>query len=194
MNTSNNAKRIFTLPNILSVFRILLIPFIIVFYTVNNDYITAVILVIVSAVTDMLDGFIARRFDQVTDLGKILDPISDKLTQGAIILCLTSKYRYLWIMIVLFALKELTVGILGLLVLKRANRISGAQWYGKLCTTVTLIILGLLLLFPFVYPDMPDAVAYILSAVCTGFILFSLVMYGRFFIRTLKETEKVTEK
>ena len=172
----------------MSVFRILLIPFIVCCYIVYNDYVTAIILVAVSAVTDMLDGFIARKFGQVTDLGKILDPISDKLTQGALIICLISKYKYLWIMIILFVLKELTVGILGLLVLKRANQVSGAQWYGKLCTTVTLIILGLLLLFPFVFPGMPDAVAYILSAVCTGFILFSLVMYGRFFIRILKET------
>ncbi len=185
MKKRSGSSRIFTVPNILSIFRLLLIPPIIIFYVFIKNYIAAVILIIVSGATDVLDGMIARKFNQVTDVGKILDPIADKLTQGTILLCLASRYKYLWILVVYFVIKEVFIGVLGLLVIKRVGQVDGAQWYGKLCTTATLTLLGLLVLIP----GIPDGTAYIIGSVCAVFVTFSLVMYSRFFIKELKEAK-----
>ena len=91
-------KNIFTIPNILSSFRVILaFVFLIVFYQSGLDnresYLTAIILI--SALTDFLDGKIARKFNMVSELGKILDPIADKITQGVLILCLMKEYPLL---------------------------------------------------------------------------------------------------
>lgn len=184
MQKRSGSKRIFTVPNILSVFRLILIPPIVILYIVFKYYIAAIVLIVISGVTDVLDGIIARKFDQVTDVGKILDPIADKLTQGSLLICIASKFKYLWILIAYFVIKEFFVGVLGLLVMKRAGQIDGAQWYGKFCTVATLTILGVLILFP-----VSETAAYILGAVCAVFVTFSLIMYSTFFIKTLKEAD-----
>ncbi len=187
MQNKTGSKRIFTVPNILSAFRLLLIPPIIILYAVKKNYIAAIILIAVSGLTDVLDGTIARKFNQVTDVGKILDPIADKLTQGTLLLCLASKYKYLWILVVYFVIKEFFVGVLGLIVIKKAGQIDGAQWYGKFCTVAILTILGVLILFP-----IPDTAAYILGGLCAVFVTFSLIMYSTFFIRTIKRAKAKT--
>lgn len=98
---NNKLKReLFSEPNILTYFRIILIPVFVVFY-VNSAhnikcYIASVMVLIASGLTDMLDGKIARKYDQITELGKILDPVADKLSQCAILACLLMRYRYLY--------------------------------------------------------------------------------------------------
>lgn len=82
-----NLRDLGTIPNLLSLFRIvLIIPFIIFF--LQGNYIAAVIMIILSGISDALDGFIARRFNQITDIGKLLDPLADKLTLIAIMICI----------------------------------------------------------------------------------------------------------
>ncbi len=83
-------SQVFSIPNILSFVRIAFIPFIIWSYLAGNEILSAV-LIAISLLTDMLDGFIARKFNMVTPLGKALDPIADKLTLGVIILALCFK-------------------------------------------------------------------------------------------------------
>ena len=98
------SKQLFSIPNILGYFRIILIPIIMWNYfhaQTDSDYYFVALLVVISGLTDALDGQIARRFHMVTPLGKALDPIADKLTQGALAVCLMTKYP---LMIVLFAL------------------------------------------------------------------------------------------
>ena len=74
---------ILTIPNILSFLRILLItPFMILF--LNGNYVWASLMIIISGLTDCVDGFIARKFNQVSEFGKILDPVADKLTLLAV--------------------------------------------------------------------------------------------------------------
>ena len=84
----DNSKKIFTIPNIISMFRLLLIPVFIFSYVILKNDLLTVILLTVSGISDMLDGWIARRFNMVSELGKALDPIADKLTQLSMILCL----------------------------------------------------------------------------------------------------------
>ena len=91
MNNDKCLKKIITIPNVLSFFRILLIPFIIWFYCYKKDYTLTLVVIIVSGLTDVIDGFIARRFNMISDFGKIFDPFADKLTQITIINCLIIK-------------------------------------------------------------------------------------------------------
>ena len=74
--------QVFTVPNLLSLFRLILIPFIVVYYFTGPQTV-AIVLIAVSAFTDVIDGRIARRFHMISNLGKILDPLADKLTEGA---------------------------------------------------------------------------------------------------------------
>lgn len=89
--------QILTIPNLLSVVRLLLIPVIVWLYCGKQEYTAAVVVILLSGITDIADGIIARKYHMVSDFGKILDPIADKLTQAAIILCLTYNYPLMWV-------------------------------------------------------------------------------------------------
>lgn len=192
MQTKYDQKRILSVPNVLTAFRILLIIPILLFYFVSEDLTAVIIMLVLSGLTDVLDGFIARKFNQITDLGKILDPIADKLTQGTLLICLAFRYERVWALICIFVIKEVAVGVLGLLVMKRADRVAGSQWYGKVCTAAILVILGALVFFPL----LSETVVYTLTTVCAGLVLFSFFMYAKFFISILRservEKTKVT--
>ena len=90
-------KNIFTIPNILSVFRLLLLPVIVYTYMNQKDYVLTGILLLISGLTDLLDGYIARTFNMMSDLGKILDPVADKATQAVVLLCLMTRFSWLTI-------------------------------------------------------------------------------------------------
>lgn len=92
----DKGKQILTIPNLLSVFRILLIPLIVWLYCGKQDYLLAAWVLLLSGVTDIADGFIARHFHMVSDLGKVLDPIADKLTQTVALVCLLTRFRAVW--------------------------------------------------------------------------------------------------
>ena len=92
-------SQILTLPNLLSLFRLLLIPVIVWLYSVQKNYYAAIGVILLSGISDIVDGWIARRFAMVSDFGKILDPVADKLTQAALLVCLLSQYRLMWAVI-----------------------------------------------------------------------------------------------
>ena len=85
-------KRIFTIPNLLSVFRLVLIPIFVWTYCVRRGYLVTAGILLLSGLTDIADGFIARRFHMVSALGMALDPIADKLTQAAMLFCLVTRF------------------------------------------------------------------------------------------------------
>lgn len=144
-------KDIFTIPNLLSLFRLVLIPVYIIIYCNASDpwdYILAGIILAVSCLTDMIDGKIARRFNMISTLGKILDPLADKATQFSLILCLALKHSILWHLVVLFILKEGFQLIAGGLNLRKGKMLKGALLSGKICTTILFISLIIMVLFP----------------------------------------------
>ena len=165
-------EQIFTIPNFMSFFRIVLLPFIIWNYWKEN-YDIAVTLLIVSAVTDILDGVIARKFNMTSDLGKMLDPLCDKLTQASLLICLTFRYWYVWLVFALLAVKDLTMSFLGASAIRHRGAVHSAQWYGKLCTVVLETCMAVLILFP----RIPEKVVIILLALCSAVILLSMIMY-----------------
>jgi len=169
-------KEIFTIPNLLSVFRIALIPvYIAVYLNAGNDrqYLLAGAILAASCLTDMADGIIARRFHMITDLGKVLDPLADKLTQFALILSLSAKYSVLYPVLALFLAKELFQGGALLFFAQKGKVLPGALFAGKLCTTVLFFSLILLVMFP----RLPDTVVSFLTLVDAGFLLYSFGTY-----------------
>lgn len=174
-------KEILTIPNLLSLVRLALIPLILWLYIgVGNNY-AAIAVIILSGLTDIVDGKIARKYNMVSDFGKILDPIADKLTQGAVALCLTVKYEWMKYLIVFFVLKEVIMGTLGFFVAKNKDEINSARWHGKLNTVVLYGVMCVLILFP----GIPLWAANTLIGICALMMLMSLCMYAYFFISIL---------
>lgn len=184
-------KDIFTIPNILSYLRIALIPvFVILFYNAYSHngvgyHIAAVAVLLFSGLTDMLDGKIARKFNQITELGKIVDPLADYLTQFAVVVCLAIQYRPLIPVIVLLVVKEISMAVLGVVFLRKGKKLSGAQWYGKVSTVVFYAVMVLLLAVP--HSKMPFALSTSLIAFSGAWMLFSFVMYVHQYVLMWRE-------
>ena len=117
-------KKFFSIPNLMGYFRILMIPVFSWMYltaSTREDVYRAAAVVFISSVTDLLDGWVARRFHMVTELGKFVDPLADKLTHGALALCLAFKYPLMWALAALLAVKEGYMAVMGLILLKRGK-------------------------------------------------------------------------
>lgn len=126
-------KDIFTIPNILTYIRILLVPVFVLVYTNSRSlsgHIWAIAIVAISALTDVVDGIIARKYNMITDLGKIIDPIADKAMQFAMIFCVVVRYRLIWILFAIYALKELVSLVFSSYLFKHGKHIEGANWAG----------------------------------------------------------------
>lgn len=125
------------IPNILTIARFFLIPFII--YSIAIDkYILALILLTVSSLTDILDGFIARKFNFITNFGKLIDPLADKLTQLSVLIALTIKEIIPFWIIVVVAFKE-AIMVSGASFLYGKELVVSSKWYGKLATVLLYI-------------------------------------------------------
>ena len=153
-------KDLFTIPNLLSLFRLLLIPVYVIIYLHGDHFIAAAILA-VSCLTDLIDGKIARHFNMISAIGKILDPLADKATQLALILCLSVEYPLLWCLIGCFIIKEGFQLIAGSIYLHKGIMLKGALLSGKICTTVLFISLILMVLIP----NLPDVIVLIITIV-----------------------------
>ena len=182
-------REIFSIPNLMGYFRILLIPLFSWLYCTadsTGDYYAAAAVVGVSGLTDMFDGKIARRFNMITELGKFIDPLADKLTQAALLICLAVRYPLMRAVLVLFVIKEGFMAVMGALLLPRGKKLDGAMWFGKVCTAVLYAVLFLLLLLPGIGRE----AANVLIAVCGVFLLFSFLMYIPVFRKMWKESGK----
>lgn len=173
-----------TLPNLLSVIRLALIPVIIWLFVGRENRMAALAVIALSALTDIAYGIIARHCGQVSDVGKILNPVADKLTQGSIIVCLCFEHRQLIILLLLFAVKEVVVALFGWLTMKYAHYVSGARWYGKLCSVVMVAAVSAFVLFP----GMKEWAVSAIMALCAAVLIFSMVMYLRYYTILLHGT------
>ena len=144
-------KEIFTIPNLLSLFRLLLIPIYMTIYlnaAETRDYIWAAVILAVSCLTDLVDGKIARKFNMISTVGKLLDPVADKVTQFTLILTLSLKYPVLWYLILLFVVKEGFQFFAGLITYRKGRMLTGALITGKICTTILFTSLTVMILLP----------------------------------------------
>lgn len=173
---------LFKLPNILCYIRIIMVPvFLYVYFTADkqSDYYMATCVVLASGITDFLDGQIARRCNMITDLGRIIDPVADKLMQLAMVVALTMKIKYMYILVIYLVLKEIITSVTGFIVIRKyARRLNGAKWYGKVCTALLYVVMLVLVAFP----RIDTSVQNILLIVCAAGLTLAFVMYMRLYV------------
>lgn len=172
----NWKKEILSIPNILTMFRIALIPVYLRIYLnadSSEDYTLAAVILAVSCLTDLIDGKIARKFNMVTSLGKVLDPIADKLTQLALLICLCAEYRAIRLLLALFLVKEFFQFFAMILNLRRGKALDGALMSGKISTTVLFVSLTFMILMP----GLSDRTVSIISGICLVFLMIAFGDY-----------------
>ncbi|MBQ7623660.1 MAG: CDP-alcohol phosphatidyltransferase family protein [Clostridia bacterium] len=179
-------KSVFTVPNLMSFARLLMIPLIVWLYRFRGEHLWAAGVLLLSGVTDVFDGKIARKFDQVSDLGKMLDPVADKLTQLAMLICIVPLHKTVIPLIVLFGIKELAMAVFGLIAIKKTGNVHSAQWYGKACTVFFAVAATVLILFP----DLPHAAVGVIIMLCAVSFILSLTLYISYFIKLFKANKK----
>ena len=182
----NWKKEILTIPNLLSLFRLVLIPVYMVIYLraqAPSDYVVAGVILALSCLTDMIDGKIARAFNMITTLGKFLDPLADKMTQFALLICLGIRYPVLWAVFSLFVLKELFQLFAGILAARRGYILKGALFSGKICTTILFVSLVAMVVFPNLGSFTVDIIALIDG-------VFLMVAFADYFITYLGKSSR----
>ena len=181
-----------TIPNLLSILRLLLVPVFVWFFRSAPDqtacYIAAGVL-LVSGLTDLLDGYIARRYGLITQLGKVLDPVADKVTQATVCIMLALRDQQLVVLVVLFVLKEVLMLAGGLKLYRQSKVVNGSRWFGKLYTFVFYVVMLLVVAFP----QFPPQVVHWMLWILAGFMLFSFAMYVPVFLQLNKQTKNNTK-
>lgn len=152
-------------PNILTVIRLLLIPSFAYFLYIES-YRIAVLLFVLSGITDILDGYIARKYNLITSWGKLADPLADKLMQITALIILTIQGNIPTFILIIVILKELLMGIGSILLLKKEKYVVSANWYGKLATVVFFIAIIMIML------DVPYSKYLILGAFAATIFAF----------------------
>lgn len=200
-----NVKDLFkgwnTIPNWMCFARIALIPVFSVLF-IKGQYLWGVVAMIVAALTDVFDGKIARKFNMVSNLGKILDPIADKLSQMAIVIILIIKFwnndgivKYIFF---LFIFKELVMIIGGAVLLSKGMRPTAAEVWGKVATVVfyvfmiTIIALGSAdspLVGVWFFKQLPQALTTVMVIISALLAFVSLFGYAPGFIKQIKENK-----
>lgn len=179
-----DTDRILTLPNILSFFRLMLIPLIVYLFE-TEQYWWAFGALLLSGATDVVDGWIARTFHLVSDFGKALDPVADKLTQIAVLFCLMRNY---WWVLAVLIFKEVFIGVMTLIALHKTGSVYSAGWYGKLCTVVIYLSMFVLILWQPIVGSAPNPTFVLIdSLLIVALVLFSFVKYFIYFSKILRQ-------
>ena len=177
--------KILTIPNLLSCLRLALIPCFVWAYLIRGDAHLTVALLLLSGLTDIADGFIARRFDCVSNLGKVLDPLADKLTQGAMLVCLMSRFPLMLLPFGLMVVKEMVCVGTGLAAIDRTGELRSAGWHGKLAT----VLLYAMLIAHVLFPELPAEISLASILLCAAAIVLSGVLYGVGNLRRIRGRE-----
>ena len=179
-----------TIPNMLSVLRILLVPFFAHFFMRENIEASVVVLLL-SGLSDAVDGFIARKFNQITELGKILDPFADKITQGTVAICVGIKYPIICPVLIIFIVKELGMLILASQLITKKKKPGAAKWYGKVGTAlfyITIVaVIGMDMMG--ITGGTFTAVAYVLLSLTAVMMVYAAYEYFRIYRRLLKSDD-----
>lgn len=187
----NWKKELFSIPNILSIFRLLLIPiYTVIFLKADRpeDYWLAGGILAISTLTDLIDGKIARHFNMVTEIGKVLDPFADKVTQLTLIICLALRRKQIWPVLALFVVKESFMLIMGAINLSKGKMLDGALMSGKICTTILFVSL----IFMVILPDLSNTWVVVLVVLCLVAMLITFVDYIHAYFGKVKKVRDIT--
>lgn len=193
---------VFTVPNILCYFRIALIaPMLYFFFKARAmDYaeeytISAAACLVLSGLSDFFDGIFARKLNQVTELGKMLDPVADKLTLFAVGICVVFIEPAVIPVITLLILKDFLMLIGASYMLKKHVKPCASKWYGKVGTFLFYISVGLIVLFDLILGmgEQFRIYAIILLTLTAIMMIYSLIRYFLFFLDIMKKENKKKE-
>lgn len=178
-----------TLPNAISFLRLLLIPLFMHLYR-KDLYFWALGVIVLSALSDMVDGKIARRFNMVSDFGKAFDPVVDKLTQAAMLYCLLKRFPHMLYLFVFLAVKEISTGITSLIAIHKSDRVLPADWHGKAATAAIYATVMLHLLWPYMDAHISD----LLLLACAAMMAIAFVHYLARNIRDIRHESGVEKE
>lgn len=175
------------IPNILSIIRIILVGvFVFVFF---NDYphnlIWALVVFLTAGLTDIIDGFLARKFNWVTNLGKILDPFADKLMQCTVLVCMLIKDLIPAWLVIPFILKEFLMLLGGLFIIKKRKVVVVSNIFGKMTVVFFYAAIVLCIAARDFLAENP-IVLYIICALVLMAAISALVNYAATYFKTLK--------
>ena len=173
------------LANKLTLLRVILVPVFLIFLIgkgIPYGSIIATLIFIIASLTDQLDGYIARRFHMISNLGKILDPVADKLTQAAMLICSFTRFPHMLPLIVIMAVKELYMAVSGCLVIQKTGKVHGADWHGKIVTFLLYGTAAVHIIWFHITPMVSD----LLIGLCAIMMVISVALYIIQNTRTLK--------
>ena len=175
-------KFIWNIPNTLSLVRLALLPVFAVLY-LKDHFGWSLLALALSGLPDLFDGMIARKYHQITDIGKLLDPFADKLTQIVVLVCLTIRNPRLTILVVICFTKELLQAIGGWILFSRKEIIRSSKWFGKLSTfTFYIAMLAIAL-----WSEMPSWLMMTLIGLVAATMVFSFFMYLSVYFQIRRE-------
>lgn len=181
-----------TVPNAMSLFRILLIPFL-AYYLLHKQIPGAMAMLALSALSDALDGIVARKFNQITELGKMLDPLADKLTQGTIAICMGVLFPSICPLLILLVVKEITMLCGAVYLLSHQKKPCAARWYGKVSTVLFYVSIALIVLMDAGYIGVTQEAFRLASAlalvVTAAFMVYTFIRYFGMFREILRSTD-----
>lgn len=175
------------IPNVLSLGRIVLVPvFVILFFAAPDYSWVAALILMVSGITDFLDGFIARKYNKITHLGKILDPLADKLTQLSVCICLAIRHKEFIIILCLLVAKEFIMLVAGYRLLRKGHKLPSSRWFGKVSTVVFYLVM----IYAVFNVHISNMLLASLVWIMVGFGALAFILYiPEFFKLKNKETE-----
>ena len=184
-------KENITIPNAITLLRIFLIPVFVYFY-VTRQFALALIFLGTSGLSDVADGFIARKFNMISPAGKIFDPIADKMTSAAVALCLGFNHPILYVLAGIFTFKEILSLIGTIILFRKKKRPSSARWWGKMATAILYcdMLLAILSdLYPNIIKEPVIITVTIIAIICT---VFAFSNYLKLFFDILKSDDEST--
>lgn len=177
-----------TIPNLISAIRILLVvPFVLFF--MSEKYILAFATIVLSGISDALDGLIARKFNQISSLGKILDPIADKLTLVVVIICVGILIPSIIPLVVVLVIKDVLMLLGGSYLIKKKITPPAAMWFGKIATIIFYISVTFIVFAKSFFKFENHIVTMVLLIITTVAMLFALIKYTIIFVKLLKEKD-----
>lgn len=151
------------LANKLTMFRVIIVPFFVFFMSaefVPLRFLWALILFALASITDMFDGKVARKYNMVTNFGKFLDPLADKILVAAALICFVElKWTYAWVVFVILAREFLVSGIRLVAASSDKKIVIPANIWGKLKTAVTMVAIVVILILAVIIEDFGIAIS-----------------------------------
>ena len=141
---------------------------------------------IISGLTDIVDGFIARKFDMISDFGKAFDPVADKLTQIAMLFCLVTRFPLMLIPLIILIVKEALAAIMNMITLEKAGFVVAAKWHGKLNT----VLIYSMMFVHIVWFTIPKTISNVLVMICIVMMLISSFLYTKSDVKSIKKEKE----